>query len=301
MPTYWRVPRPLLVHFTTADAWAAFEVSGDRWITSPSLGSEGFIHCSSPWQAPATVARHFVGRTDVVALALDPAGLRVSELRWDESYPGRFFPHHYAPIPRAAVVAAVPWWTPTDADLEAPGVLRLPPPWPAPPVVGALPSGASLRILTAGDVDAVAEVVERASTARRGAGSPTTVARAIDRLNDPDGWAVGVEIDTALRSLVLGVPMRADLGAGDVVPGWCHLGTVMTDPHWWGRRLAMRLLVESVHLMRVRGYTHAELWTQTDNQRALALYAGLDWQRSDRPSLVDDGESLVHHTLALRP
>ncbi len=301
MPTYWRVPRSLLVHFTTVDAWAEFESSGDRWITAPSLAAEGFIHCSSPWQAAATVARHFAGRSDVVALALDPAGLPASELRWDESYPGVFFPHHYAPIPRAAVMAAVPWWTPTDADLEAPGVLRMPAGWPEPPVVGSLPTGAVLRWLTVTDADSVARVVDRATTARRGVASPVTVARAIDRLSHPDGWAVGVEIDGALRSLVLGVPMRGDLGAGGVIPGWCHLGTVMTDPDWWGKRLAMRLLVESVLLMRARGFTHAELWTQAGNERAVALYAGLDWQRSDSPMLVDDGESLVHHTLILRP
>jgi uncharacterized protein (DUF952 family) len=73
-------------------------------IRPASLESEGFVHCSTRAQLPATLARHFRGAGDLVLLVLDSAVLG-DALRWDEGHPGEVFPHVYAPIPLDAVTA----------------------------------------------------------------------------------------------------------------------------------------------------------------------------------------------------
>ncbi len=297
-----RVPRPILLHLAPAADWARYERQGT--ITPPSLGGEGFVHLSTVEQAPFSAARYYADRTDLVALALDPAGLRLGALRWAESHPGQFFPHHHEPVSTAAVIDAVPWPAPSPGAPLLPGD---PPGWPLPdalplpPGTAPLPPGATVRRLRAADATAVHEVVTAAVGERPGEPAGQPAARAVERLHTAGGWGLGIEIDGQLVSLVLGVPMRADDGAGPIVAGWCHVGSVMTRPAWWGRGLATRLMVEGVAVMRSLGASHAELWTQVDNPRALALYARLDWQRTDRPPMPFDDELLLHHTLALRP
>lgn len=80
----------------------------------PSLRTEGFIHCSTAAQLPATVERHYPGVADLVVLSVDPDRL-AGELRWEESNGGERFPHVYGPIPAGAIVATTPWtdWEPT--------------------------------------------------------------------------------------------------------------------------------------------------------------------------------------------
>ncbi len=91
-----------LVHIATPDEWAAAQHSG--LVSPPSLEGEGFVHCSTRAQLPGTLDRHFRGAGPLVVLQLDPAAV-AADLRWEESQPGESFPHVYAPIPVAAVVA----------------------------------------------------------------------------------------------------------------------------------------------------------------------------------------------------
>jgi uncharacterized protein (DUF952 family) len=91
-----------LLHIATPDEWAAAQRSG--LVSPPSLASEGFVHCSTRAQLPGTLERHFRGAGPVVVLRLDAAAV-AADLRWEEGHPGESFPHVYAPIPVAAVVA----------------------------------------------------------------------------------------------------------------------------------------------------------------------------------------------------
>ena len=93
-----------LFHLATSAEWDAAEQAGV--IRPPSLATEGFVHCSWGRQVGGTVARHFDGATDLLALLLDPAGFGDVELVEEDSYgSGQAFPHAYGPIPVAAVVA----------------------------------------------------------------------------------------------------------------------------------------------------------------------------------------------------
>jgi uncharacterized protein (DUF952 family) len=91
-----------ILHIATPDEWAEARRAGS--IRPASLDTEGFVHCSTRAQLDATLGRHFRGAGPLVALVLDPAAI-AADLRWEESHPGERFPHVYAPIPTAAVVA----------------------------------------------------------------------------------------------------------------------------------------------------------------------------------------------------
>lgn len=71
------------------------------------LAQDGFLHLCTPAQLGYVLGRHFAGRTNLVLLHIDPAGL--DDLRWEISEPGRdAFPHLYGPLPVAAVLRAEP-------------------------------------------------------------------------------------------------------------------------------------------------------------------------------------------------
>jgi uncharacterized protein (DUF952 family) len=95
---------------------------------SPSLASEGFIHCST-WSQVLPVARKFYrGQTGLVLLAIDPARV-TAVLKWEppsdgqppEGVPyGDPFPHIYGPINTEAVVQVL------DFGLDPNGEFSLP-------------------------------------------------------------------------------------------------------------------------------------------------------------------------------
>ncbi len=94
-----------LLHVTSAEAWAEAQRSGLH--APPMLAQDGFLHLCTPAQLDYVLGRHFVGRTGLVLLHLDPAQL--ADLRWEVSEPGRdAFPHLYGPLPVAAVIRAEP-------------------------------------------------------------------------------------------------------------------------------------------------------------------------------------------------
>jgi uncharacterized protein (DUF952 family) len=85
-----------LLHVTTAPAWESAQAAHG---CEPPEG--GFIHLCTPEQLAFVLARHFAGRTGLLVLHLDPAGL---DVRWEMSEPGMApFPHLYGRLPVAAI------------------------------------------------------------------------------------------------------------------------------------------------------------------------------------------------------
>ncbi|MFC4126768.1 DUF952 domain-containing protein [Nocardia rhizosphaerae] len=99
-----------LVHLCSSEEWAQARRAGER--RPPSLAESGFVHLSTPAQAHLPANRLFAGRTDLLVLWLDPARF-TGEVKWEPGVPGdpaaMLFPHLYAPLPVAAVLAAVPY------------------------------------------------------------------------------------------------------------------------------------------------------------------------------------------------
>jgi uncharacterized protein (DUF952 family) len=108
------VDRPArLFHFADAGQWQAQRASGV--YAPPGWLSDGFIHCATRAQMPGVVARHLSGRVDLLLLTLDAAALG-DTLRYDWSEAsGDWYPHVYAAIPVAAVLA-VHTFDPTSGE-----------------------------------------------------------------------------------------------------------------------------------------------------------------------------------------
>ena len=65
--------------------------------------ADGYIHLSTAAQVTETAARHFVGESDLVLVALDADALG-ADLRWEPSRGGQLFPHLYRPLRHSDVV-----------------------------------------------------------------------------------------------------------------------------------------------------------------------------------------------------
>lgn len=81
--------------------------------------ADGYIHLSTAEQLPETLARHFAGQRDLHLAAVDLAAMGAA-IRWEASRGGQLFPHIYASLPLAAVIAHGPLTRAADGTLVLP-------------------------------------------------------------------------------------------------------------------------------------------------------------------------------------
>lgn len=136
--------------------------------------------------------------------------------------------------------------------------------------------------ITAEASDAL-QVFLAAESARRG--RPVDAedeVRVGERLKSGAGWLMVAADDLRLVGMAVGYDTRADDGAGDVVPGWCHLGMVFVHPDVWGQGVGGRIIDAVLTEALDRGYDHIQLWTHEDNPRGQRLYASRGFTRNGR-------------------
>jgi uncharacterized protein (DUF952 family) len=96
----------VLVHLCASREWLDAQRAGEH--RPASLADVGFIHLSAPEQVHLPANRLYAGRTDLVLLTIDPAGL-THPVRWEPGVPSdpesMLFPHLYGPLPAAAVTS----------------------------------------------------------------------------------------------------------------------------------------------------------------------------------------------------
>lgn len=99
----------VIYHITAHQEWVRAQVAG--FYRSPSLDTEGFIHCSMKNQVAATAQRFFKEQKDLVVLCIDVKSLK-SEMKLEPpSHPtaspdrSEVFPHVYGAINLDSVVA----------------------------------------------------------------------------------------------------------------------------------------------------------------------------------------------------
>ena len=95
-----------VIKLLRAAEWAAFQRDG-VFAGSPDDLRDGFIHLSTPEQAPGTAAKWFAGEAGVMALTFDADEL-ATDLKWEPSRGGQFFPHLYRPLRLEELVEAAP-------------------------------------------------------------------------------------------------------------------------------------------------------------------------------------------------
>ncbi|MFQ5348174.1 MAG: DUF952 domain-containing protein [Rhodothalassiaceae bacterium] len=88
-------------------------MTAGEWAEATRVGSfhgsavdraDGFIHFSTAGQVAETLRRHFAGIDGLVLLEVDPERL-AAPLRWEPARGGALFPHLYARLDCAAVMA----------------------------------------------------------------------------------------------------------------------------------------------------------------------------------------------------
>lgn len=103
----------------TASEWARFEADG-VFTGAPVDVADGFIHLSTAAQITETVDKHFAGASGLWVAAIDLTALGQA-VKWEPSRGGALFPHVYAPLPMAAVVASAPLTRDATGAVVVPG------------------------------------------------------------------------------------------------------------------------------------------------------------------------------------
>ena len=85
-----------IIKLLRADEWAQFQETRVFAGSADDL-RDGYIHISTPEQAPGTLAKWFAGDVGVMALTLDADALGAA-LKWEESRGGQLFPHLHRPL-----------------------------------------------------------------------------------------------------------------------------------------------------------------------------------------------------------
>jgi uncharacterized protein (DUF952 family) len=101
----------------TADDLAALEAGSFKG--APIDLADGFIHLSTASQLTETVERHFSGTDDLTIAAIDLEALG-DAVRWEPSRGGQLFPHVYAPLAAAVVIALAPLARAADGTVRLP-------------------------------------------------------------------------------------------------------------------------------------------------------------------------------------
>jgi uncharacterized protein (DUF952 family) len=111
----------VILHIASRSDWRQALADGE--IRTPSLATQGFVHCSDPGTVHMPANAMYAGRADLLLLVVDPA-LVPSPVRWEPGDPpqpgGPWFPHVYGPIPVSAVLGTHEF--PPDPD----GTFHLP-------------------------------------------------------------------------------------------------------------------------------------------------------------------------------
>ncbi len=109
-PTHNDAMTETLLHIISRDDWDHFRPLGA--VVPDSLGTQGFVHLSTPHQVHLPADRLYAGRTDLLLLRVDPTRL-VDPLRFEPGVPedpeSMRFPHLYGPLPVDVVVEVTPY------------------------------------------------------------------------------------------------------------------------------------------------------------------------------------------------
>lgn len=118
----------MILHITTKQDWENAKESGE--YTTPSLLTEGFIHCSTVKQAANTANIFFKGAKDLLLLCIDETKL-TSECKFEapggagkhDPSVGNLFPHIYGPLNISAVTDIVDFPSDENGNFVLPNKL----------------------------------------------------------------------------------------------------------------------------------------------------------------------------------
>jgi len=92
----------MIFHIATKENWE--DGKEKKEYRGDTLGSEGFIHCSTPEQINEVAQHLFRGKKNLVLLEIDEARVK-SEIKYEGSGNGELYPHIYGPLNTDAVAS----------------------------------------------------------------------------------------------------------------------------------------------------------------------------------------------------
>ena len=110
----------LILHITSRSHWQ--QAQQDSVYGAESLGTEGFIHCSTPAQVVATANSFFPGQTGLVLLCVESDRVH-SEVRYEDAH-GELFPHIYGLLNLDVVTQAIDFEPNADGNFTLPPALQ---------------------------------------------------------------------------------------------------------------------------------------------------------------------------------
>ncbi|WP_336096208.1 DUF952 domain-containing protein [Roseovarius sp. CH_XMU1461] len=96
----------IILKIFRAEEWAALRETGESRGAPVDL-ADGYIHFSTPEQAPETAAKHFKGEKGLMLVAVETDRLG-DALKWEVSRGGAEFPHLYRELRLSDVTWAQP-------------------------------------------------------------------------------------------------------------------------------------------------------------------------------------------------
>ena len=110
----------LLLHITSRAEWDRARFNGV--YRSPSLDTEGFIHCSTTEQVVKVANARFQGRDDLVLLCIESSRVQ-APVQFDTIETGERFPHIYGPLNAEAVTRTLRFPPGPDGRFRLPNEL----------------------------------------------------------------------------------------------------------------------------------------------------------------------------------
>ena len=111
----------LILHITRLEQWKQAESAGV--YRSETLGSEGFIHCSTPQQVIKVANAVYHGQMGLVLLVINPSKVR-SDIRFEKSEGRGLYPHIYGPLNIDAVIKVHRFEPNQDGNFKLPTELE---------------------------------------------------------------------------------------------------------------------------------------------------------------------------------
>ncbi|MGH8892079.1 MAG: GNAT family N-acetyltransferase [Actinomycetes bacterium] len=148
----------------------------------------------------------------------------------------------------------------------------------------------TLRLGTESDFEAAVAVWRESDMARRGGPPPPGIEETVrSRLGVAGTWLSVAEVGDRVVGVTFAQAARADDGAGEEVPGLCHLSMVFVLPDHWGHGVGRLLVDATLEQAVARGYRRIQLWTHEGNGRSQRLYRGRGFRREGRVKDADYG------------
>jgi ribosomal protein S18 acetylase RimI-like enzyme len=150
-----------------------------------------------------------------------------------------------------------------------------------------------VRTATTHDVAHAIDVWRQSNAARGKVPDAQRVADVTAKIMDPTTLTVITTDNNVIIGMAVGVPARADDGAGVPIPGLCHVAMVFVHPDRWGQGVGGALLRGFAERAQNLGYRRLQLWTGETNTRAQRLYLRHGFTRTGRTA--EFGGELIGH------